>query len=188
MPGHRVEVIDDEGRVLPPGQVGEVAIESPDPVMFLEYWKNPQATKEKYIGEWCLSGDLAKKDEDGYFWFVGRKDDLITSSGYRIGPAEIEDCLIKHPSVAMAAVIGVPDEVRGEVVKAFIVTQPDAVPDDRLAEDIKGFIKTRLAAHEYPRRIEFVESLPMTATGKIMRRELRKAELKKREMRTNNPS
>jgi len=99
IPGHRVEVVDGSGNVVPPGIVGEVAIKRPDPVMFLGYWKNPEATEEKYVGDWCLTGDLARKDEDGYFWFVGRKDDVITSSGYRIGPAEIEDCLLKHPAV-----------------------------------------------------------------------------------------
>ncbi len=180
VPGHVVEVVDDQGRVLPPGEVGEVAAKAPDPVMFLEYWQNPQATKDKFIGDWSLIGDLAKKDSDGYFWFMGRKDDLITSAGYRIGPSEIEDCLIKHPQVALAAVIGVPDEVRGHVIKAFLVAQPGVSPDAALQDDIKQFIKTRLAAHEYPREIEFVPELPLTATGKIKRRELRERELAKR--------
>ncbi|MBW1735459.1 MAG: AMP-binding protein, partial [Deltaproteobacteria bacterium] len=121
VPGHTVEVVDEEGNPVGPGTVGEIAVRGPDPVMFLEYWNNPQATKDKYDGPWCLTGDLGRKDEDGYFWFVGRKDDLITSSGYRIGPAEIEDCLMKHAAVAMVAVVGSPDPVRGEVVKAFIV-------------------------------------------------------------------
>jgi acetyl-CoA synthetase len=176
-----VEVIDDGGNPLPPGQVGEVAVKRPDPVMFLEYWGNPDATREKFRGEWYLSGDQARKDEDGYLWFVGRTDDLITSSGYRIGPAEIEDCLIKHPAVAMAAVIGVPDEVRGEIVKAFILPYSDVQTDSKLAEEIKQFVKTRLAAHEYPRELEFVDELPTTATGKIKRRDLRTQELRKRD-------
>jgi acetyl-CoA synthetase len=180
IPGHRVEVIDEEGNVVPPGTVGEVAILRPDPVMFLEYWRNPEATKDKFIKDWSCTGDLAKKDEDGYFWFVGRKDDLITSSGYRIGPAEIEDCLLKHRAVAMAAVIGAPDKVRGEIVKAFIVLKPDTSPSAPLQEEIANFVKTRLAAHEYPREIEFVKELPMTTTGKIMRRELRKMEIEKK--------
>jgi acetyl-CoA synthetase len=180
IPGHRVEVIDDEGNVVPPGTVGEVAILRPDPVMFLEYWRNPEATRDKFIKDWSCTGDLAKKDEDGYFWFVGRKDDLITSSGYRIGPAEIEDCLIKHPAVTMAAVIGSPDKVRGEIVKAFIVLKPEITPSPALQEEIQNFVKTRLAAHEYPREIEFVQELPMTTTGKIMRRELRKMDMKKK--------
>ncbi|MBU4565826.1 MAG: acyl-CoA synthetase [Proteobacteria bacterium] len=179
VPGHRVEVVDSQGRPLPPGEVGEVACLRPDPVMFLEYWRNPQATEEKFIGDWCLFGDLGKKDDDGYFWFVGRKDDLITSSGYRIGPSEIEDCLIKHPKVSLAAVIGAPDPVRGEVVKAFIVTKAGVVGDQALEREVQEFVKTRLAAHEYPRRIEFMDQLPMTATGKIKRNELRQRELER---------
>ncbi|MBA4394157.1 MAG: AMP-dependent synthetase, partial [Desulfobacca sp.] len=162
IPGHRVEVINASGQVVPPGEVGEVAIHRPDPVMFLGYWGNPTATEDKYVGDWCLTGDLARKDEEGYFWFVGRKDDLISSAGYRIGPAEIEDCLIKHPAVFMAGVIGSPDEVRGEIVKAFIVLKPEVVPDGTLKEDIQQFVKTRLAAHEYPREVEFLSELPLT--------------------------
>lgn len=179
VPGHRVEVVDPAGRPLGPGEVGEVACARPDPVMFLEYWGNPQATRDKFIDDWCLFGDMAKKDADGYFWFVGRKDDLITSSGYRIGPSEIEDCLIKHPSVALAAVIGAPDPVRGDVVMAFILPKPGVIPDSALEREIQEFVKTRLAAHEYPRRIEFVSELPMTATGKIKRNELRARELER---------
>jgi acetyl-CoA synthetase len=180
IPGHRVEVIDDEGNAVPPGTVGEVAILRPDPVMFLEYWRNPGATKEKFIKDWSCTGDLARKDEDGYFWFVGRKDDLITSAGYRIGPAEIEECLLKHPAVTLAAVIGSPDPVRGEIVKAFIVLKPDISPTPALQDEIQNFVKTRLAAHEYPREIEFVEDLPLTATGKIRRKDLRKREIERK--------
>ena len=180
IPGHIVEVVDGSGMPLPAGNVGEIAIQSPDPVMFLEYWKNPEATKEKYVGDWLLTGDLAKRDEDGYFWFVGRKDDVITSSGYRIGPAEIEDCLMKHPSVSMVAVIGSPDKVRTEVVKAFIVLKSEVAPSTEIEENIKKFVKVRLAAHEYPREIEFVSDLPMTATGKIMRKELKKLEIERK--------
>ncbi len=120
---------------------------------------------------------MAKKDEDGYFWFNGRKDDVITSAGYRIGPAEIEDCLMKHPAVAMAAVVGSPDEVRTEIVKAFVVPKAEVTPGADVAEDIKTFVKTKLAAHEYPREVEFISELPMTATGKIMRKELKKLEI-----------
>ena len=187
IPGHRVEVIDEEGNVVPPGTVGEVAILRPDPVMFLEYWGNPEATKDKFIKDWSCTGDLAKKDEDGYFWFVGRKDDLITSAGYRIGPAEIEDCLLKHPAVAMAAVIGAPDPVRGEIVKAFLVGKAGVEPDQNLVVEIQNFVKTMLAAHEYPREIEFVKELPLTATGKIMRKELRKMEVEKKTQKTVEP-
>ncbi len=180
IPGHEVAVVDESGTPAPTGTVGEVAIKRPDPVMCLEYWKNPEATEDKYVGDWWVTGDLAKQDEDGYFWFVGRKDDLITSAGYRIGPAEIEDCIIKHPAVSMVAVVGSPDEVRTEVVKAFIILKPDMSPGPDIEEEIKKFVKTRLAAHEYPREIEFVRELPMTATGKIMRRELKKLEIERK--------
>ncbi len=179
VPGHMVEIVDEAGEIASPGAVGQVAIKRPDPVMFLDYWKNRKATEEKYIGEWCLTGDLARKDEDGYFWFVGRTDDVITSAGYRIGPAEVEDCIMKHPAVGMAAVIGIPDAVRTEIVKAFIVPKPGVTPSEALEEEIKSFVKVRLAAHEYPREIEFVKELPLTATGKIMRKELRKRELER---------
>ena len=180
IPGHEVAIVDDSGNPVPTGTVGEVAIKRPDPVMCLEYWKNPEATRDKYVGDWWVTGDLAKQDEDGYFWFIGRKDDLITSAGYRIGPAEIEDCIIKHPAVSMVAVVGSPDEVRTEVVKAFIILKPDVPPAPDIEEEIKKFVKTRLAAHEYPREIEFVSELPMTATGKIMRRELKKLEIERK--------
>jgi acetyl-CoA synthetase len=180
IPGHEVAVVDDSGNRVPAGTVGEVAIKRPDPVMCLEYWKNPEATREKYVGDWWVTGDLARQDEDGYFWFVGRKDDLITSAGYRIGPAEIEDCIIKHPAVSMVAVVGSPDEVRTEVVKAFIIPNPEVSPGPEIEKEIKNFVKTRLAAHEYPREIEFVSELPMTATGKIMRKELKKLEIERK--------
>jgi acetyl-CoA synthetase len=180
VPGHSVAVVDNSGQPLPSGTVGEVAIGRPDPVMFLEYWKNPEATEAKYAGRWCLTGDLARQDEAGYFWFVGRKDDVITSAGYRIGPAEIEDCIMKHPAVGMVAVVGSPDEVRTEIVKAFIVLKTDIAASSDVAADIKEFVKVRLAAHEYPREIEFVNELPMTATGKIMRKELKALEIKRK--------
>ena len=179
IPGHRVEVVDAEGNIVPPGTVGEIAILRPDPVMFLNYWQNPQATLDKFVLDWSLTGDLGKKDEDGYIWYVARKDDVITSSGYRIGPAEIEDCLLKHPAVTMSAVIGKPDEVRTEVVKAFVVLKAGVNGSEELAREIQEFVKTRLAAHEYPREIEFVAELPMTSTGKIIRGELRRREVEK---------
>lgn len=179
IPGHQVEVVDAEGNIVPPGTVGEIAILRPDPVMFLNYWQNPQATRDKFVGDWSLTGDLGKKDEDGYLWYVARKDDVITSSGYRIGPAEIEDCLLKHPAVSMAAVIGKPDPVRTEVVKAFVVLKPDVPFREGLAAEIQEFVKTHLAAHEYPREVEFINELPMTSTGKIIRGELRRREIEK---------
>jgi len=179
IPGHIVEIVDNDGQVLPPGKSGNIAVKSPDPVMFLEYWNKPVATRKKYIGDWCMTGDMGCKDEDGYLWFVGREDDVITSAGYRIGPGEIEDCLIKHSAVALAAVIGKPDKIRTEIVKAFIVLKPEINADHALADDIKDFVRSQLAAHEYPREIEFVEELPMTATGKIIRKDLRAREVKK---------
>jgi acetyl-CoA synthetase len=180
IPGHWVDVVDRQGSPVQEGTIGEIAVKCPDPVMFLEYWRNPEDTRNKFIGDRLLTGDLAQKDEDGYFWFKGRKDDVITSAGYRIGPAEIEDCLMKHPSVAMAAAVGSPDEIRTEIVKAFIVLKPDVTPDPAIGEEIKDFVKARLAAHEYPREIEFVNELPMTATGKIMRKELKKLEIERK--------
>ena len=133
----------------------------------------PEATREKFIGDWMTTGDQGVVDEDGYFSFVGRDDDVITSAGYRIGPGEIEDCLIKHPAVALAAVIGKPDPVRTEIVKAFIVLKRGHAPSDALANDIQGFVRTRLSAHEYPREIAFIDEMPMTTTGKVIRRLLR---------------
>ena len=180
IPDHRVDVVDPQGAPVQEGTIGEIAVKRPDPVMFLEYWRNPDATRDKFIGDWLLTGDLAQKDKDGYFWFKGRKDDVITSAGYRIGPAEIEDCLMKHPSVAMAAVVGSPDKIRTEVVKAFIVLKPDVKPGPEIGAKIKDFVKVRLAAHEYPREIEFVDELPMTATGKIMRKDLKKLEIERK--------
>ncbi|QCO03850.1 acyl-CoA synthetase [Azospirillum argentinense] len=172
-PGHDVAVIDGQGNRLPPGEIGLIAVHRPDPVMFLQYWNNPEATAAKFVGDWLVTGDQGELDADGYIRFVGRDDDVITSAGYRIGPGEIEDCLIGHPAVRMAAVVGVPDPLRTEIVKAFIVLQDGVRPSDELATEIQAHVKTRLAAHEYPRAVEFVDSLPMTTTGKIIRRELR---------------
>lgn len=180
IPGHTVDIVDSDGNPVSVGVVGEVAIKSPDPVMFLEYWGNPEATRDKFVNDWALTGDLGKKDSDGYLWYVGRKDDVITSAGYRIGPAEIEDCVLKHPSVSMVAVVGSPDKLRTEIVKAFIVLKPGIAPGDELARDIQNFVRTRLAAHEFPREIEFLPELPMTATGKIIRKELRRREVERK--------
>jgi acetyl-CoA synthetase len=173
IPGHTVAVIDHEGRPVKPGELGQIAVKRPDPVMFLEYWGRPEATREKFIGDWMTTGDQGVVDDDGYFSFVGRDDDVITSASYRIGPGEIEDCLIKHPAVALAAVVGKPDPVRTEIVKAFIVLKRGQVPSDALAHDIQGFVRTRLSAHEYPREIAFIDEMPMTTTGKVIRRLLR---------------
>jgi acetyl-CoA synthetase len=173
IPGHNVAVIDGEGRPLPAGALGQIAVKRPDPVMFLQYWGRPEATREKFIGDWMTTGDQGVVDDDGYFSFVGRDDDVITSAGYRIGPGEIEDCLIKHPAVALAAVIGKPDPVRTEIVKAFIVLKSGQAPSEALSADIQAFVRTRLSAHEYPREIAFIDEMPMTTTGKVIRRLLR---------------
>ena len=184
MPGHEVAVLREDGSASPAGEIGEIAVRRPDPVMFLEYWNDPGATAEKFTGDWALTGDLARRDEDGYLWFTGRKDDLIVSSAYRMGPVEIEDSILKHPAVSMAAVIGVPHRVRGSVVKAFIRLKPGHRPSDALAGSIRELVKSRVAAHEYPREVEFVDSLPLTTTGKVMRGELRALE---EERRQRNP-
>ena len=173
VPGHRVAIIDGDGQVLPPGESGIIAVRRPDPVMFLEYWRNPEATAEKFVGDWLITGDQGMADEDGYLRYVGRDDDVITSAGYRIGPGEIEDCLLRHPAVAMAAAVGLPDPIRTQKVVAFLVLKDGFAGSDRLAGEIQGFVRARLAAHEYPREVRFVDSLPMTATGKIIRRQLR---------------
>lgn len=173
IPGHAVAIIDDKGMPLPPETLGQIAVKRPDPVMFLEYWNKPEATRDKFIDDWMITGDQGVMDEDGYVHFVGRDDDIITSASYRIGPGEIEDCLIKHPSIALAAAIGKPDPLRTEIVKAYVVLKPDAEGGEQLEDDIRGFVRERLSAHEYPREIEFVDELPMTTTGKVIRRKLR---------------
>jgi acetyl-CoA synthetase len=172
-PGHDVRIVDDAGQILPDGDIGNIAVRSPDPVMFLGYWNNPQATRDKYAGEWLITGDTGVSHPNGYIQFVGRNDDLITSAGYRIGPGPIEDCLLAHPSVAFAAVIGVPDPQRTEIVKAFVVLKPGFTASEALKRELQAHVRIRLAAHEYPREVAFVEALPMTTTGKIIRRELR---------------
>ncbi|WP_291687889.1 AMP-binding protein [Bradyrhizobium sp.] len=176
IPGHVAGIVDDDGRPLPTGDIGNLAFRSPDPVMMLEYWQNPEATWSKYADGWLITGDLARCDEDGYFWFHGRADDVITSAGYRIGPSEIEDALARHPAVVMAAVVGVPDPVRTESIKAFIVLKEGISPSQTLVENVRDFVRDHLAKHEVPRDIEFVSALPTTTTGKILRRELRDIE------------
>lgn len=179
VPGHEVAIINAEGRELPAGETGQVAIKRPDPVMFLGYWNNPKATEEKFIGDWMKTGDLGRQDEDGYVQFFGRDDDVITSSGYRIGPAEIEDCLIGHPAVRLAAVIGKPDVLRTEIVKAFVVLQDGYTAQAALSAEIRDWVKNRLSMHEYPREVEFVTELPLTTSGKVIRRLLRDQEIAK---------
>ena len=179
-PGRRVAIVDGDGRVLPPGEEGQIAGWRDDPIVMLEYWKNPDATAKKYAGDWLLTGDLGHMDEDGYVFFKSRDDDVITSGGYRIGPGEIEECLMKHPAVAMVGVVGVPDKVRTEIVKAFVQLRPEIAATEALKADLAAYVKIRLAAHEYPREVEFVSELPLTTTGKIMRRELRRLDAERK--------
>jgi acetyl-CoA synthetase len=179
-PGHRVEPMDENGRKLPVGKIGELFAHRDDPVMFLGYWNREQETKEKLNGDWWSTGDIGYRDEDGYLWFVGRKDDVISSAGYRIGPGEIEDCMLKHPAVMQAAAIGSPDELRGEIVKAFIVLADGFKASRALEEEIQNTVRTSLAAYEYPREIEFVNDLPLTTTGKVRRVELRERERRRK--------
>jgi len=190
-PGHRVALLDDAGRECAVGAPGDVALHRfdtsgrPDPIFFLGYWKNPAATAAKYTGDWCRTGDMATQDADGYLWYQGRADDVFKAAGYRIGPGEIENCLVKHPAVANAAVVPKPDPSRGALVKAYVVLAPDhADRRARLGDDTGAFdaallaelqqhVRGRLAPYEYPKEIEFVPELPMTTTGKVQRRVLR---------------
>ncbi len=173
VPGHRVTIRRPDGTECDADEPGEICIARPDPVMFLRYWNQPEATAAKFRGDWMLTGDTARRDAQGYIHFVGREDDLITSAAYRIGPTEIEDCLSRHPAVALAAAVGQPDPLRTQIVKAYVVLREGVPPSDALAAEIQAFVRTRLSAHEYPRLLEFRESLPMTTTGKIIRRQLR---------------
>jgi acetyl-CoA synthetase len=184
-PGHRVACIDDAGNEVPQGEAGEVAAWSEgDPVFFLEYWKNPEATRKKYTGEWCRTGDLAKRDQDGDFWYQGRSDDMFKSAGYRIGPSEIENCLVKHPAVANAAVVGSPDAERTNIVKAFVVLAPGYEGSASLEAELQEHVRGKLAPYEYPKEIEFLDSLPMTTTGKVQRRVLRQREEERKKGKT----
>ncbi|OZI39314.1 AMP-binding protein [Bordetella genomosp. 1] len=183
-PGHQVAVIDDNGAPVAPGEIGEVALNRldihgfPDPVLFLGYWNNPQATADKFTGDWCRTGDLARIDADGYLWYAGRTDDVFKSSGYRIGPGEIENCLLSHPAVANAAVVPKPDAERGAVVKAYVVLTPDFQDRDtaEVTQALQDHVRDRLAPYEYPKEIEYVAELPMTTTGKVQRGVLRRRE------------
>ena len=182
-PGHRIAVIDEQGRECARGTPGDVALHrldvhgQPDPVVFLGYWNNETATRGKYTGDpansWCRTGDTAVMDEDGYLWYQGRSDDVFKAAGYRIGPSEVENCLVKHPAVANAAVVPKPDAARGAVVKAYVVLAPGMVGDEALVAELQQHVRGRLAPYEYPKEIEFIAELPMTTTGKVQRRVLR---------------
>jgi acetyl-CoA synthetase len=190
-PGHRVAVIDDEGHECAVGVPGDVSVNRydihghPDPIFFLGYWKKDEATRGKFTGDWCRTGDLARRDADGYLWYEGRADDVFKAAGYRIGPGEIENCLVKHAAVANAAVVPKPDRERGAIVKAYVVLAPDLIAerpdgtlararfDEELTAKLQAHVKTMLAPYEYPKEIEFIDALPMTTTGKVQRRLLR---------------
>jgi acetyl-CoA synthetase/medium-chain acyl-CoA synthetase len=178
-PGIDLAVIDDVGRRLPAGEEGDLAVsvEPERPVgLFAGYYRNEQATASAYRNGWYLTGDRARVDDDGYFWFVGRADDVITSSAYRIGPFDIEHALLEHPAVVESAAIGKPDPMRGEIVKAFVVLAEGYSPSDELRHELQQHVKQATAPYKYPREIEFVASLPKTISGKIRRIELRKRE------------
>ncbi len=205
-PGHRVAVIDEAGQECPVGVAGDVALSrfdvhgQSDPIFFLGYWKNDAATQEKFTGDWCRTGDLAVRDADGYLWYQGRSDDVFKSSGYRIGPGEIENCLVKHPAVANAAVVPKPDRERGAVVKAYVVLAADFVAandfrpggdaafEAELVAQLQAHVKEKLAPYEYPKEIEFIDALPMTTTGKVQRRLLRLQEQEREELRWSSTS
>jgi len=190
-PGHQVAVVDEQGRECPSGVAGEVAVNrfdvhgDPDPVFFLGYWNNTEATRRKFTGDWCRTGDLATRDADGYLWYQGRADDVFKAAGYRIGPSEIENCLVKHPAVVNAAVVPKPDAERGALVKAYVVLAPQVAEaravtprgqpafDAELIAELQSHVRGQLAPYEYPKEIEFIEALPMTTTGKVQRRVLR---------------
>jgi acetyl-CoA synthetase len=185
-PGHRVAVIDDDGREVSAGTVGEVAMHRrdihghPDPVFFIGYLNNDEATRRKFTGDpadsWCRTGDLASRDDDGYLCYRGRADDMFKAAGYRIGPGEIENCLLGHPAVTNVAVVPKPDAERGAVVKAFVVLAAGVRGDAALVEALQRHVRGKLAPYEYPKEIEFIDALPMTTTGKVQRRVLRELE------------
>ncbi len=177
-PGHDVAIIAD-GHPVKPGATGEIAIRRDSPVVMKEYWKNPAAMAEKFAGEWCLTGDMGHMDEEGYIYFQGRNDDVIKTSGYRVGPAEVEAKIIEHRAVASCAVVGIPDAKRGQAIKAFVKLLPGHQPSPEMIAEIQEHVKKRLAFHEYPRDFEFIDEFPMTVTGKIRRRDLREREIEK---------
>jgi acyl-coenzyme A synthetase/AMP-(fatty) acid ligase len=179
-PGHDVAVVGEDGNPLPAGEVGDIALRGRPPSLFTGYYKNDEETAASRRGEWYITGDRAQVDDDGYFWFVGRADDVISSGAYRIGPFEVESALVEHPAVLESAVVGSPDPDRGNIVKAFIVLRPGFEPNEALAKELQEHCKRVTAPYKYPRAIEFVSELPKTRSGKIRRVELRQAELQKK--------
>ena len=184
-PGHRIAALDDNGEPVAPGGTGDIAVHriapdgTPDPVFFLEYFGNPHGTRAKFTGDWCRTGDVAMVDADGYFWYQGRADDVFKAAGYRIGPSEIENCLVRHPAVANAAVVPLPDETRGNVVKAFVVLAGGHAPSAALTTELQEHVRRHLAPYEVPKEIEYLDALPMTTTGKVQRKVLRERERKR---------
>jgi acetyl-CoA synthetase len=180
-PGNRVSIINDKGEEVKTGEVGHIAVHRSSPALFKGYFRDPERTKAAFIGDWYITGDRARKDEDGYFWFEGRADDIIISSGYTIGPFEVEDALVKHPAVKECAVVASPDPVRGSIVKAFVILKENVEPGEELVKTLQEHVKTITAPYKYPREIEFVNSLPKTTSGKIRRVELREMEKKRKQ-------
>jgi acetyl-CoA synthetase len=178
VPGHDVAIVDPEtGEEVPTGEVGMIAVRREgDPIVFREYWNQPEKTADAEVGGWHLTGDLGYRDADGYVWFKARDDDVIITAGYRVGPGEVESAILEHPDVEQVGVVGIPDETRGEAIKAFVQTVDGVTGDDALREEIVDLVRERLAKYEYPREIEFVDALPQTTTGKIQRRKLRERE------------
>ena len=184
-PGHRIALVDDDGHEVPQGEPGDVAVHrvapdgTPDPVFFLGYFGNEEGTRRKFSGDWCRTGDVATVDDEGYLWYQGRSDDMFKVAGYRIGPSEIENCLVRHESVANAAVIPSPDETRGNVIKAFVVLAPGHTASDGLVEALQQHVRRHLAPYEVPRIVEFIDALPMTTTGKVQRKVLRERDARR---------
>ncbi|MFP3323954.1 acyl--CoA ligase [Planococcus sp. SIMBA_160] len=173
-PGNPVDIINEDGQPAAAGEVGDIAVHKSCPALFREYYRDPERTKASFRGDWYLTGDQASRDEDGYFWFEGRSDDIIISSGYTIGPFEVEDALMKHPAVQECAVVAAPDEIRGNIVKAFVVLRDSGRQDEAMVKELQDHVKGITAPYKYPRVIEFLQELPKTTSGKIRRVELRK--------------
>lgn len=177
IPGITAAIVDDHGNELGPNKEGNIALKPPWPSMMKTIWKRPHKYKSYFVNGWYISGDRGKRDKDGYFWFIGRADDVIKTSGERVGPFEVESALVEHPAVIEAGVIGKPDALRGEIIKAFVVLEKNQKPSEKLKEELSLYVKKHLAGHAYPREIEFIDKLPKTRSGKIMRRILKAKEM-----------
>jgi len=185
-PGNRVAIIDEEGNPVPVGQVGDIAVHKDSPALFKGYFRDPERTEKAFRGDWYLTGDQARQDEDGYFWFEGRSDDIIISSGYTIGPFEVEDALVKHPAVQECAVVASPDPIRGSIVKAFVILKRQEDASDEMIRELQEHVKRVTAPYKYPREIEFVTELPKTTSGKIRRVVLRQLEKERKAHRQSS--